>query len=222
MNMLEVYHWGIMDYLEVLHWQRRFTSERGPETPDQIWCLQHPPVYTLGLSGRKEHLLNPGDIPVHHSDRGGQVTYHGPGQLVMYLLLDLKRRGVTVKKYVFSLEQAILAMLKDMGIAAHRREGAPGIYVHDKKLAALGIRIRKGCCYHGISLNVDMDLSPFSGINPCGYPGMAVTQMSQLGYDLNTDEYAMKLLPYLMEELAYQSYSLNSEQLGRTAHTTNI
>jgi lipoyl(octanoyl) transferase len=113
-------------------------------------------------------------------------------------------------------------MLKDMGIAAHRREGAPGIYVHDKKLAALGIRIRNGCCYHGISLNVDMDLSPFSGINPCGYPGMAVTQMSQLGYDLNTDEYAMKLLPYLMEELAYQSYSLNSEQLGRTAHTTNI
>ena len=209
MSELEVYQWGVEPYDEVLKWQQRFTSTRGSETPDQIWCLQHHPVYTLGLSGRTEHLLNTGDIPVCHSDRGGQVTYHGPGQLVMYLLLDLDRRGMSVKKYVFALEQAILNMLTDLGVTAQRRQGAPGVYVQDSKLAALGIRIRKGCCYHGISLNVDMDLSPFSGINPCGYPGLSVTQMSDLVHNnRHVFEYAGILLPYLLEELGYQSYSI--------------
>jgi lipoyl(octanoyl) transferase len=222
MSELEVYQWGLEDYETVLDRQRQFTTSRGPDTPDQIWCLQHPPVYTLGLSGRREHLLNTGEIPVCQSDRGGQVTYHGPGQLVMYLLLDLARHGLTVKKYVHSLEQAILNMLLDLGIHAARLAGAPGIYVHDKKLAALGIRIRRGCCYHGISLNVDMDLMPFSGINPCGYPGLGVTQMSDLGHSRDVDEFALSLLPYLMDQLGLQYYSLASGIHGRKIQNSNL
>ena len=222
MSELEVYQWGLEDYEMVLDWQRQFTTTRGPDTLDQVWCLQHPPVYTLGLSGRREHLLNTGKIPVCQSDRGGQVTYHGPGQLVMYLLLDLARHGLTVKKYVYSLEQAILNMLLDLGIHAARLEGAPGIYVHDKKLAALGIRIRKGCCYHGISLNVDMDLMPFSGINPCGYPGLGVTQMSDLGHTRDVDEFALSLLPYLMDQLGLQYYSLASGLHGCKIQNSNL
>jgi lipoyl(octanoyl) transferase len=155
-----------------------FTAARTAETPDEIWLCQHPPVFTLGLAGKPEHLLRDIGIPVVKIDRGGQITYHGPGQLVAYLLLDLKRRNLGVKALVNRIEQALIDLLAEYDIAAERRPGAPGVYVGDAKIAALGLKIRNGCCYHGLSLNVDMDLTPFSAINPCGYEGLAVTQLS--------------------------------------------
>jgi lipoyl(octanoyl) transferase len=164
-----------------------FTSHRGPDAADELWLVEHPPVYTLGQAGRPEHLLDPGGIPVIQVDRGGQVTYHGPGQLVAYLLLDLHRGRLGVKGLVALLEQGVLDLLAGYGIAAETRPGAPGVYVAGAKIASLGIRVRRGCSYHGLALNVDMDLEPFSRINPCGYPGLAVTQLRELGgpVDLN-------------------------------------
>ena len=158
-----------------------FTQSRDQSTPDEIWLLEHPPVFTLGLAGKPEHVLDAGDIPVIHIDRGGQVTYHGPGQLVAYLLLDLKRRGYGVRELVRRMEEAVIGLLAEDGIAAERKSGAPGVYVDCAKIAALGLRVKRGCCYHGLALNVDMDLEPFSRINPCGYPGLAVTQTKDLG-----------------------------------------
>jgi lipoyl(octanoyl) transferase len=159
---------------------QRFTEQRDAVTQDEIWLVEHPPVFTLGLNGKPEHLLDPGDIPVVHCDRGGQVTYHGPGQVVIYLLLDLKRRNLGVKALVNKIEQAIIDLLAKHEIDGARRAGAPGIYVKDKKIAALGLRVRRGCCYHGLSLNTDMDLAPFSRINPCGYQGLQSTQISEM------------------------------------------
>ena len=157
-----------------------FTAARGTETEDEIWLCQHPPVFTQGLAGKPEHLLRDIGIPVIKIDRGGQITYHGPGQLVAYLLLDLKRRNLGVKALVNRIEQALIDLLAEYGIAAARRPGAPGVYVGDAKIAALGLKIKNGCCYHGLALNVVMDLAPFSAINPCGYEGLAVTQLSAL------------------------------------------
>nr|WP_197721894.1 lipoyl(octanoyl) transferase LipB [Sulfuritortus calidifontis] len=164
-------------------WRRMqaFTAGRGPDTVDEIWFVEHPPVFTLGQAGRREHLLRDIGIPVVPIDRGGQVTYHGPGQLVVYLLIDLKRRGIGVKELVRRMEQAIIDLLAEYGIRAQRKAGAPGVYVNDAKIAALGLRIKNGCSYHGLALNLDMDLTPFSAINPCGYEGMAVTQLRDLG-----------------------------------------
>ena len=203
MSEVHVYQRGLAAYAETWRQQQSFTETRGPGTPDQIWCLEHPPVYTLGLAGRPEHLLDPGRIPVQRTDRGGQVTYHGPGQLVVYLLLDLQRRGLTVKAYVRLLEQAIIDMLAAAGVEAGRMRNAPGVYVAGSKIAALGIRVRKGCCYHGIALNVDMDLSPFAGINPCGFPGLDVTQLSVHGPRLNVEDAALMLVPHLAGTLGY-------------------
>ncbi len=170
-------HLGRTDYEPIWQAMRTFTDQRGPQTPDQFWITEHNPVYTQGLNGRKQHLVDTGDIPVVNVDRGGQVTYHGPGQLVIYCLLDLKRLNLGIRKLVTILENAIINVLASLGIDAVARKDAPGVYIHQAKIAALGLRIRKGCCYHGLSFNLDMDLTPFSGINPCGFQGLEVTQL---------------------------------------------
>jgi lipoyl(octanoyl) transferase len=178
---LEVCPLGRSEYEPTWRAMQVYTSRRGPETPDELWLVEHPPVYTLGQAGRAEHLLDPQCIPVIRVDRGGQVTYHGPGQLVAYLLLDLRRARLGVKGLVALLERAVMDLLAAYEIPAETRPGAPGVYVAGAKIASLGIRVRNGCTYHGLAVNVDMDLEPFSRINPCGYPGQAVTQLRELG-----------------------------------------
>jgi lipoyl(octanoyl) transferase len=158
-----------------------FNVARTPETPDQLWLLEHPPVYTLGLAGRREHVLDPRDIPVVSTDRGGQVTYHGPGQVVAYVLLDLRRAGYGVKELVRRLEGALIDVLASYGIEGVRRAGMPGVYVGDAKVAAIGLRVARGCSYHGVALNCDLDLEPFARIDPCGYPGLAATSLAREG-----------------------------------------
>jgi lipoyl(octanoyl) transferase len=180
---------------------QEFTAKRGPDTPDEIWLCQHPPVFTQGLAGKPEHLLRDIGIPVVKIDRGGQITYHGPGQLVAYLLLDLKRRNLGVKVLVNRIEQALIDLLAEYDIAAKRRPGAPGVYVNDAKIAALGLKIKNGCCYHGLSLNIDMDLSPFSAINPCGYEGLAVTQLSALCEERSIERVGDRLVAQLERQL---------------------
>lgn len=176
-----VKHLGLVDYESTWRAMQAFTAARDEATPDELWSLEHPPVFTLGQAGKREHLLQATDIPIIPIDRGGQVTYHGPGQAVVYVLVDLKRRGYGVKELVHRMEQAVMDMLAESGVQAERKPGAPGVYVGGAKIAALGLRIKQGRSYHGLALNVDMDLSPFALINPCGYPGMAVTQMRDLG-----------------------------------------
>lgn len=171
---------GAVDYGACLAEMQAFTDQRDADTPDEVWLVEHPPVFTLGLAGKPEHVLDAGDIPVVRCDRGGQVTYHGPGQVVLYALLDLARAGLGVKAFVTLLEQAVIDLLAGLDITAQRRPGAPGVYVAGAKIAALGLRVRRGCCYHGLSFNVAMDLAPFTRINPCGYAGMAVTQLRDL------------------------------------------
>ncbi len=178
---LTVRHLGLTDYVAAWHDMQAFTDTRGVNTPDELCFLEHPPVFTLGRNGKQEHLHNTGSIPVVNTDRGGQVTYHGPGQLIVYTLLNIKRRQLGVQSLVRILEQAVIDLLSDYSRSAQRRERAPGVYVDDRKLAALGLRIRKGCAFHGLSLNVDMDLSPFAMIDPCGYSGLEVTQLRDLG-----------------------------------------
>jgi lipoyl(octanoyl) transferase len=171
---------GAVDYAACLADMQTFTDQRDADTPDELWLVEHPPVFTLGLAGKAEHVLDAGDIPVVRCDRGGQITYHGPGQVVLYALLDLNRMGLGVKALVTRLEQAAIDLLAGLDIAAERRPGAPGVYVAGAKIAALGLRVRRGCCYHGLSFNVAMDLAPFARINPCGYAGLAVTQLRDL------------------------------------------
>lgn len=179
--ILRVRHLGRRDYAPIWAEMRAFTERQAASQGGEIWLLEHNPVFTLGQAGRPEHLLAPGEIPVVQSDRGGQVTYHGPGQLVAYVLLDLRLAGLGVRSLVHALEQAVIDLLADYGIGAERRPGAPGVYVAGAKIAALGLRVRKGCSYHGLSLNVDMDLEPFRRINPCGYPDLEVTQLADQG-----------------------------------------
>jgi lipoyl(octanoyl) transferase len=171
---------GRVDYAACLAAMQDFTDRRDAATPDELWLVEHPPVFTLGLAGKPQHVLDAGDIPVVHCDRGGQVTYHGPGQVVLYTLLDLKRADIGIKALVSTLEQAVIDLLATLGIAGERRAGAPGVYVAGAKIAALGLRVRQACCYHGLSLNVAMDLAPFERINPCGYAGLAVTDLRTL------------------------------------------
>lgn len=178
-----------------------FTAARGADTPDELWVVEHPPVFTLGQAGKPEHLLHDAGIPLVKIDRGGQITYHGPGQVVIYLLLDLPRRRLKVRELVNRIEQAVIDCLAAQGVAAERRDGAPGVYVGAAKVAALGLRVRNGCCYHGLSLNVDMDLSPFAAINPCGYPGLAVTQTRDLGIALTPPKAAEALTGHLIAQL---------------------
>jgi lipoyl(octanoyl) transferase len=179
---------GICEYEQVWKKMVLFTRERGPETRDEIWVLQHYPVYTQGTSSH-DIPASPGrSIPLIHSDRGGQITYHGPGQLVAYLLMDIKRRKTGPKSFVHQVEKIIIDFLKQYGVTAHRKTGAPGVYVADEKIAALGLRISRGCCYHGLSINIDMDLSPYDWINPCGYEELTVTQLSRHTQNISFEE----------------------------------
>lgn len=173
---------GLVPYAVALERMREFTLTRSAATPDELWLLEHPPVYTVGIAGKSEHWPRVDNgIPVVRVDRGGQITYHGPGQLVAYLLLDLKRRGLTIRPLVRRMEQAVIRLLAEYGVAAQGRPEAPGVYVDGAKIAALGLRVKNGCCYHGLALNVDVDLAPFTAINPCGYPGLEVTRTANLG-----------------------------------------
>ena len=180
-HSLTIRRLGRRPYLSVWRAMQAFTGARDSHTRDELWLVEHDPVFTLGLGGREEHVVAPGDIPVLRCDRGGQVTYHGPGQLVAYILLDLRRRGLGVKRLVHDTEAALIRLLANYGIQAGRRPGAPGVYVEGAKIAALGYRVRRGCCYHGVSLNVAMDLEPFGRIHPCGYTDLSVTQLTALG-----------------------------------------
>ena len=193
-------HLGLRAYETVWREMQDFTARRNADTTDEIWLLEHPPVFTLGLNGKREHLLAPGDIPIVKCDRGGQVTYHGPGQSIAYLLLDLKRRGLGVKEMVRRMEQVVIDLLASYGIDSERRAGAPGIYVDGKKIAALGLRVRHGCSYHGLSLNVDMDLTPFSHINPCGYEGLETTQLRELRPDIDLAHVVNNLQQQLLKQ----------------------
>jgi len=175
---------GRLEYVPTWRAMQDFTARRTAETPDEIWLLEHPPVYTQGQAGKPEHLIAETDIPVVPIDRGGQITYHGPGQVVAYVLVDLRRRGYGIRELVARLEQAVIDLLAAQGVAAARLAGAPGVYVAGAKIAALGLRVKQGCTYHGLALNVDMDLAPFAAINPCGYAGMPVTQCRDLGVAL--------------------------------------
>lgn len=178
---LVVRHLGLVPYDTAYDEMRRFTAARTPATVDELWLLEHPPVYTLGQAGKDEHLLRATAIPVRRIDRGGQITYHGPGQVIVYALIDLRRRGLTVKRLVCLLEQAVIELLGARGLEGARRPGAPGVYVGGAKIAALGLRVRGGASYHGLALNVDLDLGPYGDINPCGYEGLAVTRLADLG-----------------------------------------
>jgi lipoyl(octanoyl) transferase len=198
---ITIWQLGLQDYETVWQAMQRFTLDRTPEADDQIWIVEHFPVYTLGLNGKREHLLNPGPIPVVQCDRGGQVTYHGPGQLVVYPLLNLKRRELGVRPLVTLLEQTMIAALASYGIDALARPEAPGVYVDGKKIGSIGIRIRNHCCYHGLSLNNAMDLTPFKFINPCGYAGLEVTQLADLGVSVSLPELADRVLQSLTEKL---------------------
>jgi lipoyl(octanoyl) transferase len=194
---------GLVEYAPTLEAMKTFTDGRGPDTPDELWLLQHPPVFTQGQAGKAEHLLAPGDIPVVQVDRGGQVTYHGPGQCVVYLLVNMRRLGLGVRDLVSTIEQAILALLSEYAIEAVAKAGAPGVYVAGEKIASLGLRVRRGCSYHGLALNVDMDLEPFQRINPCGYEGLRVTSMARQlpGVSLDPDVVGRRTLALLQQRL---------------------
>ena len=196
-------HLGLLDYQA--SWQRmqQFTDQRNPHTADELWFLEHPPVFTLGMAGRREHLLAPGDIPVLHTDRGGQVTYHGPGQLIVYALIDLRRAGFGVRDLVTALEQSVIHYAARLGVQAAARREAPGVYVNEAKLASVGIRIRRGASYHGLALNVNMDLEPFGRINPCGYAGLKMTQLADLAAVPEVAAAATGMEPCLLAALGF-------------------
>ena len=198
---------GRVEYLPTWRAMQAFTDRRNADTPDEMWFLEHPPVFTQGRNGKPEHILNPGDIPVVQVDRGGQVTYHGPGQLVAYLLLDIKRRNLGVRALVTAIEEGIVGLLRECGVESHPRADAPGVYVGAAKIAALGLRIRQGRSFHGLALNLDMDLEPFSRINPCGYQGMAVTRLVDLanleGRAQDLRDWAERLREHLRQRLGY-------------------
>ena len=200
---LLIRHLGFKDYEPVWKQMQSMTSARDSRSTDEIWLVQHPPVYTLGLNGKREHFIKDNDIPVITVDRGGQVTYHGPGQAVAYLLCDIERLGLGISDFVLRLEQSIVDLLETYHITGHRLAGAPGVYVKNKKIAAMGLRIKHGCSYHGLSLNVDMDLSPFNDINPCGYPNMQVTQLKDLGINEEIEAVNQRLIKHLQSNLGY-------------------
>nr|WP_294980473.1 lipoyl(octanoyl) transferase LipB [uncultured Pseudomonas sp.] len=194
---------GIQPYEPTWHAMQRFTAERDPATPDEVWLLEHQRVFTQGQAGKAEHVLFPGDIPVVQVDRGGQVTYHGPGQLVAYLMLDVRRSGIGVRDLVSRIEQSLIGLLEGYGVTAVSKPDAPGVYVDGAKIASLGLRIRNGRTFHGLALNVDMDLEPFRRINPCGYAGMAMTQLSQLAGPIALADVRERLRGELVQRLGY-------------------
>ena len=192
---------GRRSYETVLTMMREFTELRSGGTEDELWQVEHPPVFTLGQAGRPEHLLSPGEVPVVRSDRGGQVTFHGPGQLVLYALIDLRRARIGVKDFVHTLEDSVIEILHSAGLRAGRRSGAPGVYLDGAKIASLGLRVRRGCCYHGLALNLSVDLEPFSRIDPCGYPGLAVTRLADHGVRWTLEEAGERLADSLAGKL---------------------
>lgn len=194
---------GLVAYEPVWHAMQRFTDQRTPATGDEVWLVQHPAVFTQGQAGKAEHLLVPGDIPVVQVDRGGQVTYHGPGQLVAYLMLDVRRLGYGVRDLVTRIEQTLVALLDEYGVPAAAKADAPGVYVQGAKIASLGLRIRNGCSFHGLALNVDMDLAPFRRINPCGYAGLAMTQLCDHAGQIEYAEVGARLRAQLVKHLDY-------------------
>jgi lipoyl(octanoyl) transferase len=200
---LVVQRLGRVEYLTTLEAMRRFTRLRDAQTPDELWLLEHPPIYTLGHAADPAHGPKAGSLPVIRVERGGQVTYHGPGQVVLYTLVDLGRRAIKVREFVCLMEQAVIDLLAGYGVAGLRRPGAPGVYVGDAKVAALGIRVARGCAFHGLALNVDMDLSPFEAIDPCGYPGLRVTQTRDLGIPLAPDQAGERLAAILADGIAH-------------------
>ena len=199
---------GLSEYEPTLEKMINFSQQRDENTADEIWLLEHPPVYTLGKNGKAHHVLNPGDIPIVQIDRGGQVTYHGPGQLIAYLLIDVRRKGLGVRHIVTVMEKAIIHTLSELGIDAKARADAPGVYVDDGKIAALGLRIKNGKSYHGLSFNIDMDLQPFHGINPCGYEGLRVIQLKDLDIIYTITEIKKSLVEYFKQALEYNSLAL--------------
>ena len=195
-----------VDYLPMWELMKQFTQQRTSQAVDELWFLQHYPVFTLGQAGKAEHILSTSDIPIINVDRGGQVTYHGPGQLIVYLLIDLKRRSLGVRDLVDIIESSIIDVLQHWGVKGGTRRDAPGVYIDDAKVAALGLRVRKGCSYHGLSLNIDMDLTPFSLINPCGYAGLAVTQLKDhMNSVVAWDDIKNRLIRELCSCLGYTS-----------------
>jgi len=201
---------GRRPYEPVWRAMQAFTDTRDDTTPDELWLVEHEPVFTLGQAGKPEHVLMPGDIPVLHVDRGGQVTYHGPGQIVLYPLLDLRRLKVGVKEYVCKIEQAMIDTLADWNITAVRRDGAPGVYVGDAKIGALGIRVRRGCTFHGLAFNIAMDLSPFHRINPCGYAGLQVTSMADLGGPSALDAVKPQLVAHVARQFGLSTVAADA------------
>ncbi|ARQ73261.1 MULTISPECIES: lipoyl(octanoyl) transferase LipB [Pseudomonas] len=204
-QVLGIRELGLLDYERTWLAMQRFTDERKlvPDTQDEVWLVQHPPVFTQGQAGKAEHLLLPGDIPVVKSDRGGQVTYHGPGQLVAYLMLDVRRLGYGVRELVTRMEQCLIDLLASYGVSAAAKADAPGVYVDGAKIASLGLRIRNGCSFHGLALNVDMDLEPFRRINPCGYAGLAMTQLRDHAGPIEFAEVGARLRSQLVKHLDY-------------------
>jgi lipoyl(octanoyl) transferase len=196
-------HLGLVPYEPTWRAMQRFTDERDAATPDEIWLLEHPPVFTLGLNAKREHLLAPGDIPVIQIDRGGQVTYHGPGQLVVYPLIDLKRLGLGVRALVTALENAVVSYAAEVGVAARAAREAPRGYVDGAQLASVGLRVRRGASYHGLAVNVTLDLEPFRRINVCGYPGLGVTRLADLVPGCDLDSAARGVVPHLLEQLGF-------------------
>lgn len=199
--MIRLKHLGRRDYAQVWRDMQQFTAARTDQTPDELWLTEHAPVYTLGLNRKDVRLPLRDDIPLLHTDRGGKITYHGPGQVVLYLLLDLRRNGLTVRQLVERMEGAVIALLAEQDIEAQGRADAPGVYVKQGKIASLGLRLKNGCCYHGLSLNVDMDLSPFAAIDPCGYVGQPVTQTRDLGINDNFEQLSARLVAQLADAL---------------------
>lgn len=202
---------GQQPYEPVWQAMQSFTEQRTSETLDEIWLLEHDPVFTLGRNAKKEHILNAGDIPIIEIDRGGQVTYHGPGQLIVYLMIDIKRRALGVRKLVTLIEQSIISTLNEYQLNARAKQQAPGVYIGDAKIAALGLRIKKGCSFHGLSLNLSMNLTPFKQINPCGYKELEVVQLSDYIEDVELSKVQQQVIFYLSKNLAYKKVIVKDE-----------
>ncbi len=215
-NRLTVRQLGRRPYEPVWAAMRELTDARGPDKPDELWLVEHDPVFTQGLAGKPEHLLNPGDIPVVQTDRGGQVTYHGPGQVVAYPLLDLKRLGLGVRCLVDRLEQSVIDVLSERGIEGVRRDGAPGVFVGQAKIASIGLKVRRECTYHGLAFNIDMDLAPFARINPCGFSGLAMTDMKTLDESANWQAMADALCTSICRLLGYHQDSIRFSDVAHS------
>lgn len=209
---LKIRQLGLEEYSSVFEEMRNFTTQRDSDTVDEMWCLQHPAVFTLGANADPQHILSRSEIPIIQSDRGGQVTYHGPGQAIIYLLVDLRRKSIGVKRLVSLIEQSVVELLAEYGINSQARTDAHGVYVDGAKIASLGLRVHSGCSYHGLALNVDMDLTPFSLINPCGLPGMAVTQLKDHGVAESVQMVSDKLIIKLGSNLEYKSSKIDHHE----------